>query len=715
MSQSAFPDEITQRYSIKGIIGAGGMGQILRAFDPNLNIDVAIKILHNLDSEITAIRLQREAIAAGKLSHPNITRIYDFGLTSNNVPFIVMEFLEGEILSDILIEKGHLTVEETIDIFKQICSGLDHAHKNGIVHRDLKPSNIIVVKDVSGKQVVKILDFGLAQLENAEQKLTAFNTTVGSPPYMSPEQVCALEVDSRSDIYSLGCLLFETLTGVLPLKGGTPIETMTMQRDLAPPLISEARQDTDFPQSLVMLVDKCLAKLPEDRPQTAAELALELDSVQHEILRARYGSPELERHDEYEPNKFPLRTLKVVLTCVLVVGLAVAIASDQYLKNRNREEKVKSKLFEQGKRKPASLKTLVPEAESNKVLGEGHEFTMSKVANENICVFKRFAVDQDLKKIQGMNIQNVVLKGCHQIKGPGLQYLSKLPLTALDLEDTDVDDESIKNLVSLNSLSTLKISSANLSDACVEEIVKIKSLEILSLASENLTNRAAQLIPALPKLRFLKLESKKLNDDVMSNLTKMKQLEGLSLCGTSCSGDIGVAISRMPLVKSISFARNKSISAKSLIALANAGINQLDISGVPLSGEQWKAMKHLKKLFRLDLKNSQSFKVDIESLLKIPSLKYLDLHASSDINDDLIDSLSKLKIQYLDLSQTTLNDKQLIKLAKISTLVNLRVKDCPAITSLGAKEFQHFFDVVWHRDCALETSTSAKDLSLQEK
>ncbi|MDX2106437.1 MAG: protein kinase [Candidatus Melainabacteria bacterium] len=709
MSHSAFPDEITQRYSIKGIIGAGGMGQILRAFDPNLNIDVAIKILHNLDSEITAIRLQREAIAAGKLSHPNITRIYDFGLTSNNVPFIVMEFLDGEILSDVLGERGPLPVEETIDIFKQICNGLEHAHKNGIVHRDLKPSNIIVVKDVSGKQVVKILDFGLAQLENAEQKLTAFNTTVGSPAYMSPEQVCALEVDSRSDIYSLGCLLFETLTGVLPLKGGTPIETMTMQRDLAPPLISDASAGGNFPQSLEMLVDKCLAKLPEDRPQKVEALALELDSIQHEILRARYGSPELERPDDFEPNKFPLRTLKIALNCVLILGFGIAFASNQYLKDRNREEKVKSKLFEQGNRKPATLKTLVPEAESNKVLGEGHEFTLSNTSNEVVCVFKRFAVDQDLKKIEGKNIQNVVLKGCHQLKGPGLQYLSKLPLTALDLEETSVDDESIKNLASLSRLSTLKISSANLSDACVEEIIKLKNLEILFLASENLTNKAAQLMTSLPKLRFLKLESIKLNDDVMSDLSKIKQLEGLSLCGTSCSGDIGVAISRMPSVKSISLAGNKSISSKSLIALGDAGINQLDISGVPLASEQWRAMKYLKKLFRLDLKNSQSSKIDIDSLLKIPSLKYLDLHASPEINDDLIESLSKLKIQYLDLSQTEITDKQLIKLAKISTLVNLRVKDCPSITSLGAKQFHNYFNVVWRRDCILELSNTGKN------
>jgi len=663
MSQSAFPDEITQRYSVKEIIGAGGMGQILRAYDPNLNIDVAIKVLHSLDSEITAIRLQREAIAAGKLQHLNITRVFDFGLTSNNVPYMVMEFLEGEILSDILLERGSLSVKESIEIFLQICSGLEHAHKNGIVHRDLKPSNIIIVKSASGKQIVKIFDFGLAQLENAEQKLTAFNTTVGSPPYMSPEQVCALEVDSRSDIYSLGCLLFETLTGALPLKGRTPIETMTMQRDLAPPLISEIKEDAKFPGSLVELVDKCLAKLPQDRPQSAELMASELESIRHEVLRQEFSGPEPEPVAAFQPKRFSQRAIKIFLVGIVLTGIAVALGTDQYLKNKNRQEALNSNLFDQSQRKPATLKTLAPVVEANKIFAKG----------------PKLAPDQTTE--------------------------------TLELSGDEVSDENLKNLVSLKRLSTLKISSEKLSDLGVEQIVKIKPLKILTLDSDKISNKVVGLLVQLPNLSFLALESKNINDDCILNLAHIKKLQGLSLCNTSCSPDVGLKLAQLPLVKSISLEGNSAISKKSIDAFAKAGVQQLNLGFIPIGKEEWHAMRNLTQLFRLDATNTKETPAFVEELSALAKWKYLDLHKSPVIDERLISSLLKLKLQYLDLSDTTINDKQLVKLAKMGTLVNLRLKNCPQITPEGVAEFHHFFNLVWHRDCVVEISTSAKDVA----
>lgn len=714
MSQSAFPDEITERYQIKEIIGSGGMGQILKAFDPKLNIDVAIKILHNLDSDIIAIRLQREAIAAGRLQHVNITRVFDFGLTSNNVPYMVMEFLEGEILSEVLSERGFLSVKETIEIFLQICNGLEHAHRNGIVHRDLKPSNIIVTKDVSGKLIIKILDFGLAQLENVEQKLTAFNTTVGSPPYMSPEQVCALEVDSRSDIYGLGCILFETLTGVLPLKGNTPIETMTMQRDLAPPLISDKKQEANFPLSLVNLVDKCLAKSPADRPQTAKELALELDSIGHEVLRAQFSTPEPEQIENFQA-KTSSRKFVITIVSVIAICSVAAFATYQYFEFQSRKDAIKNKLLDQSNRKPATLKSLAPLVETNKLLGKGPEFVLkTSPSNQLVCTFSSTVQDEDLKKIEGKPVQVVELKGCRLVKGTGLKYLSNLPLEALDLDDTQVDDQSLKFLIPLKRLSTLRLSSDNLSDMGVEQIAKIKSLEILSLASENISNNSVSLLTGLPGLRFLELKSKKIDDNCAHDLAKIRLLQGISLNNTSCSEDIGCKLARLPRAKSISLEGNSAISERSLNALAKAGIKQLNLSSVALTKEEWRAMKNLKELFRLDATNSQSAPIDIKALTALENLKYLDLHASPIVDDSLFDTLSTMKLQYLDLSDTKINDKQLLKLTKMSSLVNLRLKNCPFITSEGTTQFHKFFKLLWHRDCVLETSSSGKNVAIEE-
>ncbi|MBP7863209.1 protein kinase [bacterium] len=693
MNPSAFPIEITERYKIKEIIGAGGMGQILRAFDPNLNIDVAIKILHNLDSEITAIRLQREAIAGGKLQHLNITRIFDFGLTSSNVPYIVMEFLEGETLLEILTRKGFLSVKESMEIFLQICRGLEHAHKHGIVHRDLKPSNIIIVSGDSGKQVVKILDFGLAQLENVEQKLTALNTTVGSPNYMSPEQVCAFEIDSRSDIYSLGCLVFEMLTGVLPLKGQSPIETMTMQRDLAPPLISEIKKDSEFPSSLVSLIDRCLAKLPEDRPQSAKILTEEIESIQEEIFRAGFSKSksEPEKIDDFQTG-ISSRKFVIAIASVIAICFIVTFVYYQNFEFQNRKEVVRSRLLDQSDKTPATLKTLAPVVETSRNLAKDQVFTLTTSAsNETTCVFSASAVDDDLRKIGQKSVQRIVLKNCPLIKGTGLKYLSDLPAKELDLNGTNIDDLAL------------------------EQITKIKSLEILSLGSDNLTNKSVALLAQLPNLRFIELRSKQINDDCAPDLSKIRLLQGVSLCHTSCSPDIGVKLAKLPLVKSISLEGNSGISGESIRSFAEAKIQQLNLSDISITKEQWHVMKNLKELFRLDVTNSQSSPVQIKELVALQKLKYLDLNASPVIDDKLIDSLLNLKLQYLDLSDTKITDRQLVKLAKLGTLVNLRLKNCPAITSEGTSEFHKFFKLVWHRDCILEISTSGKNFVPEEE
>lgn len=693
MNQSAFPIEIIERYQIKEIIGSGGMGQILRAFDPNLNIDVAIKILHNLDSEITAIRLQREAIAGGKLQHVNITRIFDFGLTSSNVPYIVMEFLEGETLFEILARKGHLSAKESMEIFLQICRGLEHAHKHGIVHRDLKPSNIMVVSGDSGKQVVKILDFGLAQLENVEQKVTAVNTTVGSPNYMSPEQVCAFEIDSRSDIYSLGCLVFEMLTGELPLKGQSPIETMTMQRDLAPPLISEIKKDSEFPASLVSLIDRCLAKLPQDRPQSAKLLTEEIESIQEEIFRAGFSKSksEPEKIDDFQ-TAISSRKFVTAIASAIAICFIVAFFYYQNFEFQNRKDRVRSRLLDQSDKTPATLKTLAPVVETSQNFAKEQVFTLTTSAsNLTTCVFAPSAVDDDLKKIAQKSVQRIVLKNCPFIKGTGLKYLSALPIKELNLNGTNIDDLAL------------------------EHISKIKSLEILSLGSDSLSNKSVALLTRLPNLRFIELRSKKIDDDCVLELSKIRLLQGVSLCNTSCSADIGVELAKLPLVKSISLEGNSAISAESIRALAKAKIQQLNLSHIPIAKEQWQAMKNLKQLFRLDVTNSQSSPVQIKEIVALPKLKYLDLKASPVIDDKLIDSLLDLKLRYLDLSDTKIADRQLVKLAKLGTLVNLRLKNCPLITSEGTGEFHKFFKLVHHRDCILEISTSGKNFVPEEE
>ncbi|HEY9772840.1 MAG TPA: protein kinase [Planktothrix sp.] len=279
------------KYEIESILGRGGMSIVYRARDVFMERVVAIKILHtNLMSDNTAIqRFRQEAQAAGGLNHPNIMTVYDFGLTAEDQAFLVMELFDGPTLAEILENETRITPDRTVRLARQICDGLDHAHKKGIVHRDLKPSNLCIVKREDGKEMVKIVDFGIAKFMPQEgrksQQLTQTGQIFGSPLFMSPEQCTGKSLDARTDIYSLGCLLYEALTGAPPFMGDTAYDTMTMHINEAPTPLRKVAADANIPELVQTPVMKCLQKKPEDRYQSAADMKDDLpplgDDPQH--------------------------------------------------------------------------------------------------------------------------------------------------------------------------------------------------------------------------------------------------------------------------------------------------------------------------------------------------------------------------------------------------------------------------------------------------
>ena len=271
-------------YEIQSPLGAGGMGEVYRARDTRLERTVAIKILpSHLSSDPEAKqRLDREARAISSLSHPNICHLYDVG-SQDGIDFLVMEYLEGETLADRL-RKGALPVEQALRWGMEICEGLEKAHRSGVVHRDLKPGNIMLTK--SG---AKLMDFGLAKtslsaaapvsemtqtLASPNSPLTARGTIVGTFQYMSPEQVEGREADARSDIFSLGTVLYEMATGKRAFEGKTTASTIAAILAADPPPISTIQPMS--PVALQGVVKNCLAKDPDDRVQTAHDVKLQL-------------------------------------------------------------------------------------------------------------------------------------------------------------------------------------------------------------------------------------------------------------------------------------------------------------------------------------------------------------------------------------------------------------------------------------------------------
>ncbi len=271
------------QYEILSVLGAGGMSVVYRARHRLMDRVVAIKLLHDDSDKLAIERFKHEAKAASSLKHQNIISIYDFGIVGDQA-YLVMDCLEGQNLSEILEDIHHLSVDRAVNIFRQTCMGLEHAHKNGILHRDMKPSNLVLVKGEDGSELVKIVDFGIAKLlPNAGQQQTRLTQTgdiFGSPLYMSPEQCQAKALDNRSDIYSFGCVMYETLTGVPPLRGDTAYDTMTMHVSQTPPAFNKVAPELNINKNLEALIFRCLEKKPEDRYQSVADLLQEMPTIQ---------------------------------------------------------------------------------------------------------------------------------------------------------------------------------------------------------------------------------------------------------------------------------------------------------------------------------------------------------------------------------------------------------------------------------------------------
>ncbi|HUJ00443.1 MAG TPA: serine/threonine-protein kinase [Usitatibacter sp.] len=271
------------RYKVVSEIGQGAMGVVYKAVDPIIDRTVAIKTINlNLsrqELEEYEARFQQEIKAAGRLNHPNIVTIYDVGKTEQ-VAYMAMEFLEGQELKDMIASGNLPPADQVVDIISQVADGLWFAHQQDIVHRDVKPSNIMVLKG----GIAKITDFGIARLPNSAVK-TMTGLILGSPRYMSPEQVIGKAIDARSDIFSLGVVLYEALTGVAPFDGDNVNAIMYATVNTTPPPPSS--HNRSLPPMLDLIAAKAMAKLLEDRYQTIKEFADDLREVRRQMDAGR--------------------------------------------------------------------------------------------------------------------------------------------------------------------------------------------------------------------------------------------------------------------------------------------------------------------------------------------------------------------------------------------------------------------------------------------
>lgn len=286
---------IENKYEVLEKIGAGGMGAVYRARHQLMHRQVAIKmVLAQLSANsMTLKRFTQEARATSQLNHPNILTVFDFGISPTNQPYLVMDFLEGVNFGRVLEDTRQLPIPRAIGIFLQVCAALGHAHQKGIVHRDLKPSNIMLIELDGQPDFVKVLDFGIAKVlssvDGETDNLTRTGEVFGSPLYMSPEQFRGKSLDARSDIYSLGCVMYRSLAGVCPVTGKDVLECMYKHVNESIPPFSVTAPEANIPDRLESIIMKALAKDPDDRYDTMNDLRSDLELCAEELMLGPLG------------------------------------------------------------------------------------------------------------------------------------------------------------------------------------------------------------------------------------------------------------------------------------------------------------------------------------------------------------------------------------------------------------------------------------------
>ncbi|MBX3072855.1 serine/threonine protein kinase [Candidatus Obscuribacterales bacterium] len=528
---------VAERYEYVEELGKGGIGTVVLARDKVLDKLVAIKILNaNLSAE-ESIRFQQEGILSGKLKHDNIVAVLDFGVTETNVPYLIMEHLQGFTLAHMVTTDGALEPLFAVRIFQQIARGMRNSHNTGVVHRDLKPANVFMVVNEDETLSAKIVDFGLARLLSQDARLTATGTAIGSPLYMSPEQGQGMAGDERSDIYSMGCLMYQVLTGRVPFEGDSPMLTIAMHISATPESLGE-KTGKRYAPLLEQTVARCLKKKADERYQSFEELLKDLERIEAELIR-------LEREEALEAVSrsgvqralssvtdfaTPLaaaskRNLALMLVAVTaLVGATVLgfyLLLPQFNKPAPPEEKTELIRFAD------SLETF-----SKIKVDEENGETQAKGYGEN--------TDTDLKQLaRYRRLDKLSLNGSSCV-GTGLSFLAGTTIIELNLDSTPLSDDGMREVNRVKGLQKLLVKDCDeLHDSSFALLSGNKTLKHISLsASRNLTERVFRYLQTYPMLESIGLDEFHVTRDGIADLLKVSKLN--TIVFEECNLDKGV-------------------------------------------------------------------------------------------------------------------------------------------------------------------------------
>lgn len=563
-----FPKE---RYKPLKELGSGASGSVYLCRDRLLKKLVSLKILHVLNPE-QLIAFQQEAKSTSKLKHPNIVEILDFGSTPEGAPYMVLEWFDGQSLKDYIIKNGNLSSVRTLQIFSKITEALQHAHEQSIFHRDLKPSNILISKDLEDNPEVLLIDLGVAYVKEQSLEPTLFQgkTIVGTPYYMSPDLGLGKKYDERSEIYSLGCTMFECLQGSPPFFGDTAMEVLSKHANHPVPEI-HLESNSSIDKSLTAVVKKCLSKSPQDRYQSMQALNAAIEAT----LAKEKNLSNLKATDSFglKPKRKRLR-----LSVVIVPALSFVLVGLFLVKTRNPD--LSTKRVKKSQKLDQDL-SAIPSG----------MIPWTKQMHDSNLVFTKTTRNGNLSiKPQYFEISN---QDVHAL-------IKEEKIYSLDLSNSLVNGDNL-DLLKDKNIIVLKMRYCTISEKGFANIGKLTSLQRINIRDSTATGQLSNF-QNLKNLRSLDLSNTKVEDKDLLDLTDLSKL------------------------KSINLAYNLNVKGKSLEALSNLkylSSLKLQYSGVEdkyLLDTNWNKFPNLVVLHLNGCKNVSTKTIDYLSK-KYPHLK----------------------------------------------------------------------------------------------
>jgi len=657
-------------FRIESMIGQGGMGVVYLAEQVSLRKEVALKVLApELVNEQSWLRFKSEAKTLSVLNHSALVKVYDLGIHENTIPYYSMDFLQGRSLEEILANDGPLPFRQALPIFIEVLDGLAYAHRNGIVHRDLKPGNIMLCT-VGGAGSVKILDFGISKLvgPNAanSQSLTTVGEIFGSPFYMSPEQCSGSAVDARSDIYSLGCALIEVLTGFVPFEGKEFIETVMMHQDEAPPLLADLEPSLRYPPALDRILAKCLAKRPQDRYQSAKEMALDLGRVLEgkEVMAPQLSPmlPDRSAHSAESSDRAFQLPLPLILGAAAVAAVLVAGSAYFILRPTHSVDYSPHLLSAASVDAVAdgSATGRPPGGSEVSALGKaptGSDFsTLRKIATasrngERTASNTLFEVMPDLEgtsvepkgsEKETFKYSTIVVENGHRLRR--FNFPSDISI-GMVRGGKDSEDKSATGLVDFPADALITFSTAGIVRRYPQYMKRfrsddIKSLAILLQSCSDQVLYAASSISGATSLHLT--DSGELTDEGFQVVANFKQLEDFSLASSNLTGEAIARANCWQNLKSLTWRDAKQQGAFLKKLQSSRLLVYLDLSGNKLSQADFELISKLTGLEHLSLANTRVTLEALEAIAKLPNLTGLDL-TNSGLGVKAIPVLQKMK------------------------------------------------------------------------